>query len=392
MTENVGTENNTTGIELRSGAKPRVAVLFGGRSSEHSISCVTAVGVLGAIDRGKYDVVPVGVSKDGRWVLAGEETTSWALDSAQLPEVEGNAAPVTLVGHGDLAKGSGGASLISSAPGEVPGLLGEVDVVFPLFHGPFGEDGTIQGMLELVNVRYVGAGVLASAVGMDKEFMKIIFIAAGLNVGPYLVVTDSDWQHRRAQIGGRVADLGWPVFVKPTRAGSSVGISKVSGPDELMAAIENARVHDPKVIIEAAILGREIECAVLQGRDNQAPRTSLPGEVVTTGNHDFYDFDAKYLEDGAAAIKCPADLPEAAITQIRAEAAKAFDSINAEGLSRVDFFYTPAGELIINEINTLPGFTPKSMYPQMWAASGLSYPELVDELLQLALTRNTGLR
>lgn len=384
-----------TGIEAASGTparqtKPRVAVLFGGRSSEHPISCVTAVGVLGAIDREKYDVVPVGVTKDGRWVLAGAETTSWALDSTEPPEVDGTAKAVSLIGRADAESGT--AELVSAAPGEVPGVLGEVDVVFPLFHGPFGEDGTIQGMLELIDVRYVGAGVLASAVGMDKEFMKIIFTAAGLNVRPYQVVNDADWRHRQAQIGLRVAELGWPVFVKPSRAGSSVGISKVDGPEGLMQAIEVARQYDPKVIIEAAVAGREIECAVLQGRDGSAPRTSLPGEVVTAGGHDFYDFDAKYLDEGAAVISCPADLPATAIAQIRAEATRAFEAINAEGLSRVDFFYTPEGEVVINEINTLPGFTPKSMYPQMWAASGMSYPELVDELLQLALARKTGLR
>lgn len=375
--------------------KPRVAVLFGGRSSEHSISCVTAVGVLGAIDRQKYDVVPVGVTKDGRWVLAGDETLSWALDSGILPEVDGSAKTVSLVGRssaGRLGAAGGTAELLSSAPGEVPGVLGDVDVVFPLFHGPFGEDGTIQGMLELIDVRYVGAGVLASAVGMDKEIMKIIFISAGLQVGPYRVVNDADWRHRRAEIQPRIAELGWPVFVKPARAGSSVGISKVDGPEGLLAAIELARQHDPKVIVEAAVLGREIECAVLQGRDGSPPRTSLPGEVVTGGSHDFYDFEAKYLDEGAAVIKCPAELPAAVIDRIRQEAARAFEAINAEGLSRVDFFYTVDGDVVINEINTLPGFTPKSMYPQMWAASGLSYPELVDELLQLALARNTGLR
>ena len=371
-------------------AKPRVAVLFGGRSSEHSISCVTAVGVLGAIDRDKYDVVPVGVTKDGRWVLAGAETASWALDSGSLPEVDGSAQAVSLVGQAGVATGT--AELLSSAPGRVPGIIGEVDVVFPLFHGPFGEDGTIQGMLEMIDVRYVGAGVLASAVGMDKEIMKIVFAAAGLSVGPYRVVNDADWRHRKAEIQPRVAELGWPVFVKPARAGSSVGISKVEGPDDLLPAVELARQHDPKVIIEAAILGREVECAVLQGRGGTEPRTSLPGEVVTGGNHDFYDFEAKYLEDGAAVINCPADLPESVIAQVREQAALAFQAINAEGLSRVDFFVTPDGSVVINEINTMPGFTLKSMYPQMWAASGMSYPELVDELLQLALARNTGLR
>ncbi len=368
-------------------AKPRVAVLFGGRSSEHAVSCVTAAGVLGAINKDKYEVIPIGIAKSGQWVLASADTAQWSLSSSSLPEVAPSAETVT------LAEIGGEHQLIVTAPNEVPKELGTVDVVFPLLHGPFGEDGTIQGLLELSDTRYVGAGVLASAVGMDKHFMKVVFEAAGLQVGPYIAVTDRQWRKDPEAVRKQVDRLGFPVFVKPARAGSSMGISKVDSLEHLDAAIEAARRHDLKLVIEAGITGREIECAVLEGRGTDAPRTSMPGEIsVAGGGHEFYDFEAKYVEDNAAALSCPADMPEEAITRVRELAAAAFDAVGAEGLSRVDFFYTPEGELVINEINTMPGFTPKSMYPQMWAASGLSYPDLIDELIYLALNRKTGLR
>ncbi|WP_104175389.1 D-alanine--D-alanine ligase family protein [Arthrobacter sp. Y81] len=368
-------------------AKPRVAVLFGGRSSEHAVSCVTAAGVLGAIDYDKYDVIPIGIAKTGQWVLAPGDTRQWSLSASSLPEVAPSARTVT------LAEIGGEHQLIVTSPNEVPQELGSVDVVFPLLHGPFGEDGTIQGLLELSDTRYVGAGVLASAVGMDKHYMKVVFEAAGLQVGPYIAVTDRQWITDPESVRKRVDLLGYPVFVKPARAGSSMGISKVDSLEGLDAAIEAAREHDLKLVIEAGIVGREIECAVLEGRGTESPRTSMPGEItVAPGDHEFYDFNAKYVEDDAASLSCPADIPDEAIARVRELAAAAFDAVGAEGLSRVDFFYTPDGELIINEINTMPGFTPKSMYPQMWAASGLSYADLIDELIYLALNRKTGLR
>ncbi|VXB48271.1 D-alanine--D-alanine ligase [Arthrobacter sp. 9AX] len=376
-----------TAAEPAGGAKPRVAVLFGGRSSEHAVSCVTAAGVLGAINKDKYEVIPIGIAKTGQWVLAADDTAQWSLSGTSLPEVVPSQQTVT------LAQIGGEHQLIVAAPNEVPQELGAVDVVFPLLHGPFGEDGTIQGLLELSDTRYVGAGVLASAVGMDKHYMKVVFAAAGLQVGPYIAVTDRQWQNDAESVRKQVDRLGFPVFVKPARAGSSMGISKVDSLDGLDAAIEEARRHDLKLVIEAGIVGREIECAVLEGRGADAPRTSMPGEIsVAGGTHEFYDFTAKYVEDDAAALSCPADLPEEAITRVRELAAAAFDAVGAEGLSRVDFFYTPDGQLIINEINTMPGFTPKSMYPQMWAASGLDYADLIDELIHLALNRKTGLR
>ena len=376
--ENVNTEGQT--------ARPRVAVLFGGRSSEHAVSCVTAAGVLGAIDQTKYEVIPIGIAKTGQWVLASGDTHDWSLSASSLPEVAASARTVALTEIG------GEHQLIVASPNEIPQELGAVDVVFPLLHGPFGEDGTVQGFLELSDTRYVGAGVLASAVGMDKHFMKVVFESAGLRVGPYIAVADRQWRNDPETVRKRVDQLGFPVFVKPARAGSSMGISKVDSLEGLDAAIEAAREHDPKLVIEAGIVGREIECAVLEGRGTNAPRTSMPGEIsVAGGGHEFYDFNAKYVDD-AAALSCPADLPDEAIARVRELAAVAFDAVGAEGLSRVDFFYTPQGELIINEINTMPGFTPKSMYPQMWKASGLGYAELIDELIYLALHRKTGLR
>ncbi|MDQ0731822.1 D-alanine--D-alanine ligase family protein [Arthrobacter sp. B1I2] len=376
----------TTG-ETATTRKPRVAVLFGGRSSEHAVSCVTAAGVLGAINKDKYEVIPIGIAKTGQWVLAPAETAQWSLAGSSLPEVVPSPQTVT------LAEIGGEHQLIVASPNQVPQELGAVDVVFPLLHGPFGEDGTIQGLLELSDTRYVGAGVLASAVGMDKHYMKVVFEAAGLRVGPYVAVTDRQWRRDPESVRKQVDRLGFPVFVKPARAGSSMGISKVDSLDDLDAAIEEARRHDLKLVIEAGIVGREIECAVLEGRGTDAPRTSMPGEIsVSGGSHEFYDFNAKYVEDDAAALSCPADIPAEAISRVRELAAAAFDAVGAEGLSRVDFFYTPEGELIINEINTMPGFTPKSMYPQMWAASGLGYADLIDELIHLALSRKTGLR
>jgi D-alanine-D-alanine ligase len=343
--------------------------------------------VLGAIDRNKYDVVPVGIARDGSWTLVGDDPARWTLGSGKLPEVAAGSESVMLAGRG------GRTELLVAADGQAPRSLGRIDVVLPLLHGPFGEDGTLQGLLELSDVRYVGPGVLASAVGMDKHYMKVVFEAAGLTVGPYQVVTDRQWQQDPEAALDRIAALGFPVFVKPARAGSSMGITKVADRSGLPAAIGIAREHDPKVVVEAAIPGREIEVAVLQGRGTQNPRTSLPGEIaVQPGDHDFYDFEAKYMDGAAAALSCPADLPAPVTEQVRELAALAFDAVGGEGLSRVDFFYTPAGELVINEINTMPGFTPISMYPQMWAKSGLPYTELIDELIYLALHRRTGLR
>ena len=262
-----------------------------------------------------------------------------------------------------------------------------------MLHGPFGEDGTVQGLLELADVRYVGSGVLASAVGMDKHYMKLVFAAHDLPVGPYVVVTPRDWAQRREDVLTRVKELRLPVFVKPARAGSSLGVTRVDDLADLERAVEDAQVHDPKVLVEEGIEGREIECAVLGGRGDAAPRASVPGEIVVDHEeHEFYDFEAKYLDDGPARLDAPADLPDAVAEQVRDLAVRAFEAIGAEGIARVDTFVTPDGRVVLNEINTMPGFTPISMYPKMWEASGLAYPDLIDELIQLALERPTGLR
>ncbi|HEU4999100.1 MAG TPA: D-alanine--D-alanine ligase family protein [Lapillicoccus sp.] len=371
--------------EQSASRKTRVAIVFGGRSSEHAVSCSTAASVLAAIDRDKYDVVPVGIARDGRWVLVADDPEPLRLAPGHVPEVSG-------AGNVLVPLGSAQRSLTVLEPGQPPRELGEVDVVFPLLHGPFGEDGTIQGLLELADVRYVGSGVTASAVMMDKAFMKLVFASAGLPIVDHVVVTERQWQCDRDAVDKAVAALGFPVFVKPARSGSSIGISRVTGADELAAAVEAAQAHDPKVVIEAGVHGREIECAVLGGRDGGPPRPSRLGEaVVVEESHTFYDFEAKYLADDVALV-CPADVPEDVAAEMTDLAVRAFEAAGCEGLARVDFFYTDDGRVILNEINTMPGFTPSSMYPYAWQHSGLSYPELIDELLTLALERRLGLR
>lgn len=366
--------------------KPRVAVVFGGRSSEHGISCVTAGSVLAAIDREAYDVVPVGIATDGRWVLEADEPARLAIHGADLPEVDAGRSPVALMGA------RSGTDLVVTEPGSVPSVIGEVDVVFPLLHGPWGEDGTLQGLLEMAGVRYVGSGVLASAVGMDKAFMKIVLQSAGLPVTPGIVVTRTEWEHDPVGCRTRIEALGFPSFTKPARAGSSMGISKVHDASEVDAALAEAFRHDLKVLVEQSMEGaREVECGVL-GTLEGPPETSRPGEVRTGADHEFYDFEAKYLADQHTEIDIPADLPAEVEQGLRAMAVRAFEALACEGLARVDFFVMPDGSLVINELNTMPGFTPTSMYPQLWAATGMSYPELVDRLLQLALRRDTGLR
>jgi D-alanine-D-alanine ligase len=368
--------------------KVRVALLFGGRSGEHAISAATAAGVLKAIDRDKYDVIPVGITREGQWVVASDDPAVWELRSDRLPEVTAASGSEVM-----LSSSSDGPQLQVLEAGSVPAALSQVDVVFPVLHGPFGEDGTVQGLLELADVRYVGSGVLASAVGMDKHYMKLVFAAHGLPVGPYVVVTARDWSQRREDVLTRVKELTPPLFVKPARAGSSLGVTRIDDLAELDHAIEDAQVHDPKVIVEEGIEGREIECAVLGGRGDGPPRASVPGEVVVDhAAREFYDFEAKYIDEATARTEIPADLPSAVSERVRDLAVRAFEAIDAEGIARVDVFVTSQDQVVVNEINTMPGFTPISMYPKMWEASGLAYAELIDELIQLALERPTGLR
>ncbi|MET7287557.1 D-alanine--D-alanine ligase family protein [Streptomyces sp. NPDC005573] len=370
--------------------KPRVAVVFGGRSSEHGISTVTAGAVLNAIDRTKYDVLPIGITREGRWVLTADEPARMAITDRRVPAVEELAESTE--GGVVLPVDPAVREVVYSEPGSVPKALGEVDVVFPVLHGPYGEDGTLQGMLELSGVPYVGCGVLASAVGQDKEYMKRVFTSFGLKVGPYVVIRPHEWERdepaARRKIVELAAEHGWPLFVKPARAGSSIGITKVDDPAGLEEAVAEARRHDPKIIVEAALRGREIECGVLEFEDG--PRASVPAEIPPPSAHAYYDFDAKYIDSTPGVV--PAPLSDEETAEVRRLAVEAFEAASCEGLVRADFFLTEDGEFVINEINTMPGFTPISMYPKMWEATGIGYAELVDRLVQAALRRSTGLR
>jgi len=349
----------------------RIAVVYGGRSSEHGISAVSAGSVIKALDPGKYDVVAIGISPDGEWLLTDVEPEALRVCDRTVPEVS-KGIPVV------LAPDPTRPQLLCLDPLGGVRALDPIDVVFPVLHGRFGEDGAIQGLLELAGLPFVGAGVFASAAGMDKEFSKKLLGAAGLDVGRYVVL-------RRGDSLDKVASLGLPVFVKPARAGSSVGISKVRSMDGLPAALDLALSHDAKVLVEAAVVGREVECGVLEGVDGR-PTASLPAEIRVVRGHEWYDYDAKYLDD-ACEFDVPAQLPPELTAAIREAACQAFTAIECAGLARVDFFIRPDGSFVVNELNTMPGFTPISMFPRMWEASGVSYPELVDRLVQSALRR-----
>jgi D-alanine-D-alanine ligase len=355
----------------------RVAVVFGGRSGEHPVSCISAASVLGHIDAELFDVTAIGITPDGKWLQ---------VDPTALPVTVGRVLPEVTTGSAvAMTADPTAAAMVSLDPGAL-GAAVDVDVVFPVLHGPYGEDGTIQGLLELAGVPYVGAGVLASAVAMDKEFAKKLLAAEGLPVGDWVVLrpgVDTVAPQDRER-------LGLPVFVKPARAGSSLGVSRVDVWSDLPAAIEYARRTDPKVMVEAAVIGREIECGVLEYPDGRI-EASPTSEIHVGGDHSFYDFDAKYLDD-VATIDIPADLPAQVTARIQELSRRAFAALDAQGLARVDFFVRADGEVVINEVNTLPGFTPISMYPQMWAAGGISYGELITVLLRTALSRGTGLR
>lgn len=358
--------------------KPRVAVIFGGRSSEHSISCVSAGSVIAALDPDRYEVIPIGITKDGHWVVESTEPGHLALGpNGELPSVAG-VREVALNARAELVARQTGES------------FGVVDVVFPVMHGPWGQDGTLQGLLEFSGVRYVGAGVLSSAVGTDKHFMKQLFVANGLPVVPWVLIRPGAWEREQDRLRAEIDALGYPVFVKPTRAGSSFGITRVSGPDQLDAAVREATTFDPKVLVEGAVVGaREVEIGVLQGVEGGGPQTSVIAEITVGRGHAFYDFEAKYLE---TSYRIPADLDAEVAGLISDCAKRAFTALDVEGLARVDFFALPDGSVIVNEVETMPGFTSTSMFPLLWQQAGVTYPELVDRLVQQALTRSTGLR
>ena len=360
------------------GHRTRVLVLFGGRSSEHAISCLSAAGILRALDRQRYDVSAVGILPDGRWMrVAADPDAIAAGESGALPQ----------------AADTGDTAVLLPEPVEgvrAPIAIRDVDVVFPVLHGPWGEDGTVQGLLEMAGLPYVGSGVFASAAAMDKGHMKALLAAGGLPVGPSTVITAAQWDRDAPAARARVDALGYPVFVKPARAGSSVGITKVHGPADLDAAFAEARSWDPRVIVEAAIpQAREIECAVIVDADG-SPQATRCAEIIVHGEHEFYDFEAKYLDD-AAELVVPADLPADVESEVRRLAVAAFGVLDCEGLARVDFFVTPE-RVIINEVNTMPGFTPISLFPRMCAASGMDYSTVLDLLVADALRRGTGLR
>jgi D-alanine-D-alanine ligase len=383
--------------------KIRVAVVFGGRGPEHQVSCMGGGNMLGAIDRSRYEVIPVGITTDGSWVQVADSPELLAITDGQLPTVEAVAAPgsqlVPWSGTGVSVASAGG--VVASGPAQIPHLFGSVDVVLPVLHGPYGEDGTIQGLLEMAGVPYVGAGVLASAVSMDKEYMNLIFAAKGLPVGPYVVVRERDWPAADAsgetlsveakRVLDDIAELGWPLFVKPARGGSSIGTSKAHDMAQLHEAIATARQYDSKVLVEAAVEGVEVEVSVLEGLDGAPPETSIPGQLLVDGGEEFWDFEAKYL-DSASGMAIPAPIPEDARAEVRRLAAAAFDAVSCEGLARVDFFYTTDSRVLVNEINTMPGLSPASYFQKMWEASGMPFPVLIDRLLQTALKKRPGLR
>ena len=358
-------------------SKLRVLLLFGGRSSEHSISCATAAGVMGAIDRNRFDLVPIGVTKAGQMVPVADESSRWALTSGELPVVEFEGRKVIWPDLGDREL------RFVDEHGSVQSL-GEIDVVFPVLHGPYGEDGTIQGFLELLDIPYVGNGVFASAAGMDKEFTKSLFEAAGIPVTPHVVIREKQWLDDPESTLEKVAKLGaTPLFVKPARAGSSVGVSKVSNMDAFADAVALALENDNKVVVERGLVGREVECAVLGGRHGARPRVSVAGEIVVKGR-EFYDFDAKYRDEASVDLIVPAVISADELSEMQSIARRAFEAIGGSGLARVDFFLTADG-FLVNEINTMPGFTPLSMFPALWQASGIAYADLITELIDLAL-------
>lgn len=372
-------------------AKKRIVVLYGGKADEHPISCISTAGVLKAMDTERFEPIPVGITKDGQWIVNGEDPRGWDLSGDALPEVKvtPQSRPVLL----DVSRGCDGFLV----DGDTVESLGHIDAVLPVLHGPYGEDGTIQGLLEMMNVPYVGCGVLASAACMDKHYTKVLLNAAGIATAPGITLdarsfdASDGFASDAAAIMAEVeaAGLRYPLFVKPSRAGSSFGVTKVEREGdaaELAAAVFEASHHDWRVLIEQGIDAREIECAVLCAKPGDEPKASWPGEIVLDrredGGDQFYDFDSKYMDSSASHVEVPANLPEETLQRVRETAIKAFKAVDGMGLSRVDSFVTADGAIMINEINTMPGFTPISMYPKAWEATGLSYTDLITTLIE----------
>ena len=392
-------------------AKKRVVVLYGGRADEHSISCISTAGVLNAMDTERFEPIPVGITKDGQWIVNGEDPRGWSLDGGELPTVTitPGSRPVLLdptrgqdgffagePDHLNTADHGFGTSFVSLSDPEIHHVitsLGHIDAVLPVLHGPYGEDGTVQGLLEMMNVPYVGCGVFASAACMDKHYTKVVLGAAGIPTAPGIMVDARNFTAAEALASIEEAGLAYPLFVKPSRAGSSFGVTKVERADDretqldrLTAAIVEAGEHDWKVLIEQGIDGREIECAVLCPEPGGEPEASWPGEIVLDrredGDDQFYDFDSKYMDSAASHVEVPANLPVSVLEDVRDVARRAFKAVDGAGLSRVDTFVTPDGTVMVNEINTMPGFTPISMYPKAWEATGVGYTELITRLIE----------
>ena len=365
--------------------KLRVGVIFGGRSGEHEVSIRSARAVIESIDRRKYDVLPIAISKEGKWLPPA--------DAAKLLPPSAHSflpADYAAQGRGDVAilGDPSHQGLISLAPTRRPLASAQLDVVFPLLHGPFGEDGTVQGLLEMANIPYIGCGVLASACGMDKVAMKLLFRQAGLPLGEHIWFLRSQWQSNPASVIRRVVrDIGFPCFVKPANLGSSVGVSKATDKTGLIESVDLAARYDRKIIVEAALEAREIECAVI---GNDEPQASLPGEyVVYDEAARFLDYTEKYADTGHVKFVVPAPLSKSMISRIQRMAIQVFKSVDGAGLARVDFFLTRDGQkLLVNELNTMPGLTEVSGYPKMWEASGMSFPRVLDRLIELAFERH----
>ncbi len=356
--------------------KLRIALLFGGRSAEHEVSIQSARNIARAMDKNKHEVVLVGIDKTGRWIalpqietmLGSHEGASHVLDES-TPSAEIMVAP-------------GGGMVLAGESKEV--RLPNIDVVFPVLHGPYGEDGTVQGLLKLANVPFVGAGVLGSAVGMDKEIMKRLLRDARIPIGRFMTIRT--YERSTIDFARVVHELGSPLFVKPANLGSSVGVSRVENEAEFLSALDEAFLYDTKVLVEEYIAGREIECAVLG--DDEHAEASIVGEVKPTGAHAFYSYESKYLDENGAALTIPAKLDEAVTARVQELAVQTFHALSCHGMARVDFFVKDGGEIFVNEINTIPGFTNVSMYPKLWQASGLSQTALIDKLIELAIKRH----
>lgn len=360
-----------------SGSRVRVALLYGGRSAEHSVSVLSAQSVARALDPERFEVIPIAITKQGAWAIPKTPLEDANAVDGGLPVAEASEYSVRLA-----IEGQGGRFVT----GHAAPLVGAVDVVFPVLHGPFGEDGTVQGLLEVAGIAYVGAGVLASALAMDKAAAKAILAHAGIAQGPYVVVREHEWRRDPEVQECRIVEsLTLPLYVKPARMGSSIGIVKVEDLAGLAPALETALRYDCKVVVEQAIPGRELECAVI---GNDDPRASVVGEIVSA--HDFYDFDAKYLEDSK--ILVPAPIPPELAQQAQACARDAFAALGCAGMARVDFFLSEDGRLLVNEVNTIPGFTTKSMFPMLWEATGMPYEAVLGELIDLALERHAARR